>query len=121
MLEVRWQEIRIHDSLTLCLVTSLPHSASSLSELYRCRIDIRNLKVVLNTEHLPAHSVDLFHKELLTSLVAYNPVTQFRRQAAALIQEPPRRRSFKRTWTTFRIFLWTKPPTSFGATNIAPR
>ena len=119
-LEVRLQEIRIHDSLTLCLVTSLPHSASSLSELYRHRtdieidieIDIRNLKVVLNTEHLAARSVDLFHKELLTSLVAYNLVTQFRRQAAALIREPPRRLSFKRTWTTFRIFLWTKPPTT---------
>ncbi|MCX7417946.1 MAG: transposase [Planctomycetia bacterium] len=34
-------------------------------------------------------------------------VTQFRRQAAALIAEPPRRMSFKRTWTTFNIFLWS--------------
>ncbi|MCX7417989.1 MAG: IS4 family transposase, partial [Planctomycetia bacterium] len=41
------------------------------------------------------------------SLVAYNLVTQFRRQAAALIAEPPRRMSFKRTWTTFHIFLWS--------------
>ena len=56
-------------------MTSLPHSAGSLSELNRCRtdieFDIRNLKVVLNTEHLAARSVGLFHKELLTSLVAY--------------------------------------------------
>ena len=110
-IEVRLHEIRIHDTLTLYLVTSLPHSADALSELYVKRgdieIDIRNLKVVLNTEHQTARSVGMFHKELLTSLVAYNLVTQFRRQAAALIAAPPRRMSFKRTWTTFNIFLWS--------------
>lgn len=110
-LHVRLHEIRLHESLTLQLVTSLPHSTALLAELYRARtdieIDLRNLKVVLNTEHLRARSVDMFHKELLTSLVAYNLVTQFRRQAATLIQEPPRRLSFKRTWTTFNIFLWS--------------
>ncbi len=108
---VRLHEIHIHDTLTLFLVTSLPHSADALSDLYLKRgdieIDIRNLKVVLNTEHQTARSVEMFHKELLTSLVAYNLVTQFRRQAAALIAEPPRRMSFKRTWTTFNIFLWS--------------
>ena len=111
VIEVRLHEIRIHDTLTLCLVTSLPHTATELSELYRHRgdveVDIRNLKVVLNTERIQARSVEMFHKELLTSLVAYNLVTQFRRQAAALIAEPPRRMSFKRTWTTFNIFLWS--------------
>lgn len=110
-IEVRLHEIRIHDTLTLFLVTSLPHSAEALSDLYHQRgdieIDIRNLKVVLNTERQTARSVEMFHKELLTSLVAYNLVTQFRRQAAALIAEPPRRLSFKRTWTTFNIFLWS--------------
>lgn len=111
MIEVRLHEIRIHDTLTLFLVTSLPHTAEELSERYRHRsdieVDIRNLKVVLNTERIQARSVDLFHKELLTSLVAYNLVTQFRRQAAALIAQPPRRMSFKSTWTTFNIFLWS--------------
>lgn len=111
VIEVRLHEIRIHDDLTLCLVTSLPHTAEELSELYRHRgdveTDIRNLKVVLNTERIEAKSVEMFHKELLTSLVAYNLVTQFRRQAAALIAEPPRRMSFKSTWTTFHIFLWS--------------
>ena len=110
-LEVRLHEIRIHDTLTLFLVTSLPNTAEELSELYRHRgdveVDIRNLKVVLNTERIQARSVEMFHKELLTSLVAYNLVTQFRRQAAALIAEPPRRMSFKSTWTTFHIFLWS--------------
>ena len=61
--------------------------------------------MVLNAENIRAKSVEMFHKELLTSLVAYNLVTQFRRQAAALIGQPPRRLSFKRNWTTFRIFL----------------
>ena len=111
VIEVHLHEVHVHDTLTLCLVTSLRHSAQELSELYRRRgdieIDIRNLKVVLNTERLAARSVEMFHKELLTSLVAYNLVTQFRRQAATLIAEPPRRLSFKRTWTTFNIFLWS--------------
>ena len=120
-IEVRLHEIRIHDSLTLPLVTSLPNSAEELSELYRLRhdieIDIRNLKVVLNTEHLEARRVEMFHKELLMSQVAYNLVTQFRRQAAALISQPPRRMSFKRTWTTFNIFLWSSSATPTDATR----
>lgn len=111
MIEVRLHEIHLHDTLTLFLVTSLPHTTQQLSELYRhhgdIETDIRNLEVVLNTERLEARSVEIFHKEWLTSLVAYNLVTQFRRQAAALIAEPPRRMSFKSTWTTFHIFLWS--------------
>ena len=109
--EVRLHEIRLQDTLTLFLVTSLPHTAEQLSELYRHRgdveVEIRNLKVVLNTERIQAKSVEMFHQAWLTSLVADNWVTQFRRQAAALIAEPPRRMSFKRTWTTFHIFLWS--------------
>lgn len=110
-LEVQLHEIRLHDELTLYLVTSLPHSAEALAELYRQRshieIDLRNLKVVLNTERILSRRVDMFHKELLTSLVAYNLVTQFRRQAAALRNLAPRRLSFKQVWTTFNIFLWS--------------
>ena len=118
-IEVRLHEIHIHDSLTLYLVTSLPNSAEELSDLYRFRgdieIDIRNLKVVLNTERLESRSVEMFHKELLMSQVAYNLVTQFRRQAAALINQPPRRMSFQRTWTTFNIFLWSSSATPTDA------
>jgi len=112
LLETRLHEIRVHDSLTLYLVTSLPDPSATLSSLYLHRgnieIDIRNLKVVLNTENIRARSVEMFHKELLTSLVAYNLVIQFRRQAAQLAGLPPRRLSFKRNWTTFRTFLWSK-------------
>jgi len=108
-LEVRLHEIVIHEELTLWLVTDLADDSQTLSDLYHHRgdveIDIRNLKVVLDTENIRARSEPLFFKELLMSIVSYNLVTQFRRQAAALIKQPPRRMSFKRTWTTFREFL----------------
>ncbi len=115
LLQVRLHEISSDASKTLLLVASLPQSAVSLAELYRRRgdveIDIRNLKVVLQTEHIRARSTSMFQKELLTSMVGYNLVTQFHRQAADLVHKPPRRLSFKRTWTTFRQFLWSKPMT----------
>lgn len=110
-LEVRLHEVRIHETLTLYLVTEMPHSAKRLSDLYMCRVnvevDIRNVKVVLNTEGIAARSVNMFVKELLMSMVAYNLVTQFRRQAAKMADVEPRRLSFKRTWTTFKTFLWS--------------
>ena len=109
MLNVQLQEIRLTEQLTLSLVTSLSEPAMLLSDLYRHRgdieIDIRNFKVVLNAEENRARSEAMFYKELWASLVSYNLVIQFRRQAAALLGEPPRRLSFKRTWTTFREFL----------------
>mgnify|MGYP000879980035 CR=1 FL=1 len=108
-LEVHLHEVRIHGDQTLYLISDLPDSADQLATLYGQRhdveIDIRNLKVVLDTEHIPARSPAMFLKEVLTSHVAYNLVIQFRRQAAAQLQLPPRRLSFKRTWTTFRTFL----------------
>ena len=110
-LEVRLHEVRIHETLTLCLVSSMSHSAKRLSDLYKCRVnvevDIRNVKVVLKTEEIAARSEEMFLKELLMSMVAYNLVTQFRRQAAKMADVPPRRLSFKRTWTTFKTFLWS--------------
>jgi hypothetical protein len=106
---VRLHEIVVNEHLTLLLVTSLPNPSAVLADLYQRRgdvkIDIRNLKVVLNTEDIRARSVDTFFKKLLASIVSYNLVTQFRCQAAELIQQPPRRMSFKRTWTTFNQFL----------------
>ena len=109
MLEIRLQEIVINEHLTLLLATDLEATPDEVAALYERRndveIDIRNLKVVLDTEHLRARSVDTVMKELLASLVSYNLVTQFRCQAAKLISEPPRRMSFKRIWTTFNQFL----------------
>lgn len=112
VLEVRLHEIQIHESLTLYLVSSMPHSAERMSDLYRCRVDIetdiRNIKVVMNTECIAARSEDMFFKELMMSMVAYNLVVQFRRQAAKLAEVAPRRLSFKKTWSTFKTFLWSK-------------
>jgi hypothetical protein len=109
VLDVRLHEIAVHENLTLLVVTDVPHAAAALAKLYERRfdveVDIRNLKVVLDAENIRARSVDTFFKELMGSIVSYNLVIQFRRQAAALVDQPPRRMSFKRTWTTFRTFL----------------
>ncbi len=111
-LEVFLHEVVINSNLTLLLVTDLPDSAADLADLYAQRVDvevdIRNLKVVLDAENIRARSVDTFRKELLASVVSYNLVTQFRCQAAELVDVPPRRMSFKRTWTTYRQFLLPK-------------
>lgn len=108
-LEVRLHEIVINSELTLYLVTDLPDEVECMADLYQRRVDIetdiRNLKVVLNAETLRARSIDTFEKELLASIVSYNLVVQFRRQAAAQAGLPPRRLSFKRIWTTFHTFL----------------
>lgn len=109
VLEVKLHEVVISKDLTLCLVSDLRASAKEMADAYKRRvdveIDIRNVKVVLNTEQMRVRSVEMFRKELLMSMVAYNLVTQFRRQAAELAKRAPRQMSFKRTWTTFRIFL----------------
>lgn len=108
-LKVTLHEVKINEQLTLYLVTSLQHDAQTVGALFKFRVevefDIRNLKVVMDTENIRAKKVDTFKKELYTSVVAYNLVGQFRRQAAEIINVAPRRMSFKRTWTTFQTFL----------------
>lgn len=107
--DVFLHEVQVSDKLTLYLVTSLEHDSQTLADLYKYRneveIDIRNLKVVMATENIRAKSVDMFKKELYTSVVAYNLVGQFRRQAADVANVSPRRLSFKGVWTTFQTFL----------------
>lgn len=108
-LKVLIHEVVIHESLTIWLVTDLSASAPAIASLYGKRadveIDIRNIKVVLDTENIRARSEAMFRKELLTSLVAYNLVVQFRRQAARLAKLPVKRLSFTGVWMTFREFL----------------
>lgn len=108
-LNVLIHEVVVHEKLTLWLVTSLPDPAPSAAALYGRRghieTDISNIKLVLDTEHIRARSEALFRKELLTSMVSYNLVVQFRRQAAELAQVPPKRLSFTRVWTTYYTFL----------------
>jgi hypothetical protein len=108
-LDVYLHEIMIHNDLTLMLVTGLTNSGVALASLYGKRvdveIDIRNVKVTLDTENIRAETVEMFRKELMTSMVSYNLVAQFRRQAAELAGVAPRELSFTRVWTTYRIFL----------------
>ena len=63
------------------------HELPSSCALPPVEHDIRDVNVTLDTVDtvdIRAKSVDLLHKELLTSIVAYNLVVQFRRQAAKL-------------------------------------
>lgn len=117
-LEVFLHEVAI-DGGPLYLVTTLPVSSERAGEFYAYRYDvehdIRDVKVTLNTERIRAHSAAMFRKELLTSIVAYNLVVQFRRQAAALANVPPRRLSFTGVWNTFESFLLQQP--SCGASQ----
>lgn len=132
VLEVILHEVPIEGD-TLYLVTTLRVPSQQAGEFYSYRYDvehdIRDIKVVLDTENIRAQSVDMFKKELLTSMVAYNLVVQFRRQAAKLANLPPRRLSFTGVWTTFKSFLLHQPPCSAsewrerfeGALKIASR
>jgi hypothetical protein len=72
---------------------------------YDVEHDIRDVKVTLNTEQTRARSREMFEKELLTSLVAYNLVVQFRREAAAKAGVRPRCLSFTGVWNTLQSFL----------------
>ena len=113
-LDVTLHEVQIEGE-TLYLVTTLPISSDEAGELYARRYDvehdIRDVKVTLDTENIRAKSVEMFQKELLTSMVAYNLVVQFRRQAAELADVPPRRLSFTGVWNTFESFLLRYCPT----------
>ena len=116
-IEVVLHEVEIGAGVTLYLVSSLEMDGPTTSKLY-CRrydveFDIRDVKVTLDTENIRAKSVEMFKKELYTSIVAYNLVAQFRRQSAKLSQLQPRRLSFKGVWTTLKDRLLLQPACSF--------
>jgi hypothetical protein len=117
-LEVVIHEVELDSGVTLCLISSLEVDGPSSANLYRRRydveFDIRDLKITLDTENIRAKSVEMFQKELYTSVVAYNLVAQFRRQAAAMGQVPPRRLSFKGVWTTLKYRLLFQPKCSLA-------
>jgi hypothetical protein len=115
--EVVIHEVEIKPDFTLCLVSSLEIDAPSAADLY-CRrydveFDIRDVKVTLDTENIRAKSLEMFRKELFTSIVAYNLVAQFRRQAANLAKVKPRQLRFKGVWTTMKDRLLLQQPCSF--------
>lgn len=107
-------EVRIHrmevNGKEMYLVTTLRKlSRPEVFEIYKCRqdveTDIGDIKVTMNTENIRAKTKDAVLKELYTSLIAYNSIVQFRRDAARVANKPPRQMSFKGTLDTFRIFL----------------
>ena len=110
--------INLPSTKELYLVTTPDITRAEAIELYQHRYDIehdiRDIKVTLNTERIRARSRDMFVKELLTSLVAYNLVVQFRREAAAIANVPPRHLSFTGALYTFQsTFLKRDPPPTF--------
>jgi hypothetical protein len=115
-LDVLLHEVPLPKGETLYLVTTLPVDAARAGAIYRLRYDvehdIRDVKVSMDTENIRAKSVAMVKKELLTSIVAYNLVVQFRRQAAEIAKLPPRRLSFTGVWNTFESFLLHQPPCS---------
>jgi hypothetical protein len=112
--DVFLHEVELDNGETLYLVTTLGISAEHAAEFYSRRYDvehdIRDLKVSMALETMRCRSEPMVKKELLTSVVAYNLVVQFRRQAAEVAQLPPRRLSFKEVWYTFQSFLLQQPP-----------
>ena len=113
-IEVAIHKVELDNGDFLYLVTTLEIDATSAAELYSRRydveFDIRDLKVTMDAENILAQSVVMVKKELMTSVVAYNLIAQFRRQAAKLARVEPRRLSFKGVWLSFRDHLLLKEP-----------
>lgn len=114
--EVVLHEVKLSDSSSLYLVSTLELDAHTAAQLYKRRydieFDIRDLKVTMDAENIRAKSVDMVEKELYTSIVAYNLVVQFRRQAAKVAKVEPRKLRFKGIWTTLKHRLLMQPPCS---------
>jgi len=114
VIEVAIHEVELDNGTFLYLVTTLEIDATSAAQLYSRRydveFDIRDLKVTMDAENILAQSVVMVKKELMTSVVAYNLIAQFRRQAAKLARVQPRRLSFKGVWLSFRDHLLLKEP-----------
>lgn len=122
-IEVFVHQVDLEDGQTLELITDLEFDALSVGELYRRRYDVefdlRDLKVTMDTENIRAKSVDMVMKELLGSVIAYNLVSQLRKQAAKLINLAPRRLSFQGVWTTFKWDLLFKEFTTAAEATLA--
>lgn len=106
---VTLHEITLPNGQPLWLATTWPCPTDLATALYGRRqeieTDIREVKVVLQTEEIPARSVAMLRKELAVSIVAYNLVIQLRRLAARRAGVPPRRLSFSGVWSAVRIIL----------------
>jgi len=101
-------ELKIGEE-SLYLVEDLGASSEQLRSLYWQRndieIDIRNIKVVIDTEEMRAQSKEMFLKEFAMAMVAYNLTTQLRREAAKIAKCEPRELSFTGVWSVYRHML----------------
>jgi hypothetical protein len=117
-MEVCLHDVTLNNGKHLYLVTTLEIDARSAAELYSRRydveFDIRDLKVTMDAENILCKSVEMVKKELLKSVVAFNLIMQFRRQAAKLANVKPRRLSFKGVWISFRDGLLLKEAATFA-------
>lgn len=91
------------------MVSSMDFDATCFAELYRWRYDVEfdigDVKVTMDTENIRTKSVEMVMKELTGSIIAYNLVVPFRRDAAQLAKVPPRRLSFSGVWLSFQDHL----------------
>ncbi len=101
-------ELKIGDE-SLYIAENLGATSRQLRDLYWKRndieIDIRNIKVVIDTEEIRAQSKEMFLKEFALSMVAYNLTTQLRREAAKIADCEPRELSFTGVWSVYRHML----------------
>ena len=113
-LDVILHRIELPSGDILMLATTLPWTSREAAEGYSRRYDvehdIRDLKVTMRLEKIRATSPEMVRKEVLCSVVAYNLVLEFRREAAKIAKLPPRRLSFTGVWNTFEICLLHQPP-----------
>ncbi|MDP1559764.1 MAG: transposase [Pirellulaceae bacterium] len=100
-------------NLVTTLEVDLASAVNLYQERYKVEFDIRDLKVTMATEKILAKSYDTVMKELLGSVLAYNLVVQFRRQAATRVNLQPRELSFQGVWTTFQYFLLQRDVMSY--------
>jgi hypothetical protein len=115
VLQVKLYELKIGDQW-LYIVTDLTASPKAFKDLYFQRnhieVDIRNIKVVFDTESLKCKSVEMFRKELGMAMVAYNLTSQLRQQASFLAKCTPRELSFTGVWTVYREHIQSKTITN---------
>ncbi len=82
--EVYLHKLALDNGESLFLVSDIEVDGLSIGGLYERRydveFDIRDIKVTMDTERTRAKSVDTVMKELLSSIIAFNLVTQFRRR-----------------------------------------
>jgi Transposase DDE domain len=101
-------ELKIGDE-SIYITEDIGASPQQLRDLYWNRnnieIDIRNIKVVIDTEEIRAQSNEMFLKEFAMAMVAYNLTTQLRREAAKMCDCQPRELSFTGVWSVYRHML----------------